>query len=494
MQSLEPAVSARNSARARDARNKAGFDLEERTRQYGEQLLGLIEAAAPPSLFSRKGIYSSLMEWSFRDARFKTQLFRFIDVLPALTSNAEIARHWREYLGDEQLQAHLPAAFRLGLKAAGGASRLFGETVKSRIIAMARQFMLGNDPEEIVATLTELQSRGIGFTVDILGETVVSEVEADVYAKRCLKLMELLSTRIGTNAGNCRSNDAPHGPVPAVNLSVKISALYSQIQPAAPEEGIHVISGRLRPLLRRAKELGAFVNFDMESYAVKGLTLDLFKKLFSEPEFDRGPARGLALQTYLKECEADLRGIIDWSRNASIRPTVRLVKGAYWDYETVIAKERGWPCPVFSRKAETDANYERLTELLLEHADVVDAALGTHNVRSIARALAQAEQLGLDRRQFEFQMLHGMAEPIKAAVLQMGCRLREYCPVGELLPGMAYLVRRLLENTSNEGFLASRFVRNAATAELLGNPREIASSPPRLVTARTASFENEPHS
>jgi RHH-type proline utilization regulon transcriptional repressor/proline dehydrogenase/delta 1-pyrroline-5-carboxylate dehydrogenase len=126
----------------------------------------------------------------------------------------------------------------------------------------------------------------------------------------------------------------------------------------------------------------------------------------------------------------------------------------------------------------------------------VAAAFGTHNARSIAHVLAYAERLGLDRRAFEFQMLCGMADPIKAAVLQMGCRLREYCPIGELLPGMAYLVRRLLENTSNEGFLANKFAKGASREELLKDPREcitpIAPITPNTPTSHPSSFLNEP--
>ena len=131
--------------------------------------------------------------------------------------------------------------------------------------------------------------------------------------------------------------------------------------------------------------------------------------------------------------------------------TVRLVKGAYWDYETILSRQRHWPVPVFAHKAESDANFEDLSRLLLENDDAVNTALGTHNVRSIAYALAQAERLGLDRRNIEFQMLYGMAEPIKTALLRMGCRLREYCPVGELLPGIAYFVRRLLRTPPTKG-------------------------------------------
>ena len=196
----------------------------------------------------------------------------------------------------------------------------------------------------------------------------------------------------------------------------------------------------------------------------------MFKTIFAEPEFASQPACGLAMQAYLKDSETDLAGIIAWAREHHRRPTVRLVKGAYWDYETVIAQQRRWPAPVFENKAETDANFEKLSLTLLENDGTVDAAFGTHNVRSIAYVLAQANLLGLDHRSFEFQMLYGMADPIKAAVLQLGCRLREYCPVGDLLPGMAYLVRRLLENTSNEGFLANKFVKGASRDELLQPP------------------------
>ena len=124
----------------------------------------------------------------------------------------------------------------------------------------------------------------------------------------------------------------------------------------------------------------------------------------------------------------------------------------------------------------------------------MDAAFGTHNVRSIAHALAQAERLGIDHRSFEFQMLYGMADPIKQSVLQLGCRLREYCPVGELLPGMAYLVRRLLENTSNEGFLANRFAKGASRDQLLKNPAALAvPTSDQQSPIADHHFQNEPH-
>jgi RHH-type proline utilization regulon transcriptional repressor/proline dehydrogenase/delta 1-pyrroline-5-carboxylate dehydrogenase len=479
-------------------------DLQGAVRRLGEELFTLMEAAGAPSLFSKKGFYGRLMEWAMRDERFKTQLFRFVDVLPTLASSAEVARHLKEYLGEDQVR--LLPALRIGLKAAGGAGWLLGTGVRSQVAGMARQFMLGNDEKEIVATLLRHHDQGIAFTVDILGEAVVSEAEAGQYAQRYLDLMEVLGRETARWPSSCPSNLSPLGPVPALNLSVKLSALYSQIHPADPETALAGICGRLRPILRRAKELGAFINLDMESYALKDLTVRLFKMIFAEPEFASAPACGLAIQAYLRESEADLRGLIQWARERRRRVTVRLVKGAYWDYETILAQQRRWPLPVFAHKAESDASFEDLSFLLLENNDAVDTALGTHNARSIANALAQAQRLGLDRRNIEFQMLYGMAEPIKTALLQMNCRLRQYCPVGELLPGIAYFVRRLLENTSNEGFLANKFARGVSREELLKDPRQLlaaggrgpasapASGPADALSGPAAKgFHNEPH-
>src|SRR5207249_1612829 len=162
---------------AKNQRTPDERGLESAIHGYGERILSMLDTAEPPSLFSKKGFYASLMDWAMRDEHFKTQLFRFVDVLPTLNSSAEISRHLKEYLGEEQVK--LSPALRLGLKAAGGMSWLFGVGVKAQVTGMARQFMLGNNEKEIVATLRKLHERDIAFTVDILGETVVSEAEAD---------------------------------------------------------------------------------------------------------------------------------------------------------------------------------------------------------------------------------------------------------------------------------------------------------------------------
>ena len=441
--------------------------LQAEIQRRGERIFELVDEHPEP-LFSKAGFYQRMMALSMRDEHFKVQLFRFVDVLASLHRGTDIVQHLDEYFADMR-NGYAPL-IRTGVRAAKIVPFISGQVLRWNVSGMARQFIAGRNPADVMKTLRKRRAQGIGFTVDILGEAVVSEQEANEYATRCLELLEHLgretrgwSDPLGKNADL----------FPVVNLSVKISALYSQMNPADPADAIAHLAPKVRPILRRARDLGAFVNFDMESYAHKNSTLELFKMLFIEPEFRDWPQIGIVIQAYLRDAEDDLRDLLNWGRKRGTRFAVRLVKGAYWDFEQIKSRQNGWGSPVFLQKPESDLNFEVLTRILLENESIVTAAFGSHNVRSIAHAQALADQLGIDRSRFEFQLLYGMAGPVKRALVEMGYRVREYSPVGELLPGMAYLVRRLLENTSNEGFLRAKFSDNVSETELLRDPAEL---------------------
>ncbi|GIW74201.1 MAG: hypothetical protein KatS3mg103_0723 [Phycisphaerales bacterium] len=250
--------------------------------------------------------------------------------------------------------------------------------------------------------------------------------------------------------------------------------------------------------MRSASERGVFVNFDMEHEALKDLTIELFMRCCEEVDFHAG----LAMQAYLKSGVQDAQRLCQWAQRTGRVVTVRLVKGAYWDSETIHAEQEGWPCPVWNAKWQTDACFEAMSKVFLDACPRagkvaglgptrlepgrggVKLALGSHNVRSIAAALAALDERGLPREAIELQMLHGMADQLKHAAAEMGLRVREYVPVGEMIPGMAYLVRRLLENTSNESWLKAGFLDQADPAVLLAQPGLTgkAESPPDLYT------------
>ena len=209
----------------------------------------------------------------------------------------------------------------------------------------------------------------------------------------------------------------------------------------------------------------------MEHYDVKDLTLRLFTELLDEPELAQlqrrhrhpglpeGLARGRGAHRSHGRRSARRRSPCGWSRARTGTP--RPCRPA----------AEGWPVPVFEHKAETDANFERCVRLLHDHHGEVRAAFGSHNLRSLAYAVTYARAKGIPDTGYELQMLHGMAEPIHAAIRRLGLRLRVYAPVGELVPGMAYLVRRLLENTSNESFVRARFADGKELDELVEAPR-----------------------
>ncbi|MGH7947005.1 MAG: proline dehydrogenase family protein, partial [Opitutaceae bacterium] len=368
--------------------------LEQRIHEIGAGLFARMDASPSPGIFSRKSAASRLMEWSLRDPTFKSQLFRFVDVLPVLKTSSEIIRHLQEYLGDKAVE--LNPALKAGLSASSLAPGLVAGPVKANVVAMARQFVAGETPADLLEQLRSNARQGIATTIDLLGETVVSDREADAFLARNLEILDTISAALGREPVPCFSDLGPHGPLPQLNLSVKISALAPELPPADPETAIRTLKKRLLPILQRAGEVGAFINFDMESYRLKDLTLALFKSILEEPDFRVQPPAGIALQAYLRECERDLRDLIDWARRQRRPITVRLVKGAYWDYETILAQQRNWPVPVWAEKAETDASFEKLSLLLLEHGDLVAPAFATHNVRSCAHAVAQAERLSLD--------------------------------------------------------------------------------------------------
>lgn len=445
-------------------------EIEARVQQLGQRILAEARASRPRlPLYLRwvDGFTKKLLE----DRSFRIQALRFIDVLPALKSSADVAMHVREYFRDEELP--LPPIAKWSIRHADAkiGARAAAAAVRALMTGIAGRFIGGYDVKQALRTVRDLRSEGANFTVDLWGETTVSEAEAEYYAGRYVELLDTMAPQVA-KWEQAPLLDMTNGkPAPRLNVSVKVSALYSQMNAAAPQQGIDALKVRLRPILQAAQRNGAAVCLDMEHYDDKEVVLGLFRQILMEPEFCDWPDAGIALQAYLRDAEQDLAELIDWVRTRGTPVTVRLVRGAYWDYETVIARQNRWPLPVWSEKAQTDACYERCLQLLLENHAHVHAAVATHNVRSLALALALAEKRGLAPDQYEFQMLYGMAETLRCVMTKLGYRMRVYVPFGELIPGMAYLVRRLLENTSNQSFVRMSFMEDLPSAVLLAPPR-----------------------
>ena len=237
---------------------------------------------------------------------------------------------------------------------------------------------------------------------------------------------------------------------------MKVSGLTPLLRPDAPERGKRDAAERLRRLLRSAHAHGCHLHIDTESVDSLDAVLELVFELLAEPEFVEGPSAGMVLQAYLRESPQRLEDVLAWARaTPRAQPlTVRLVKGAYWDHEVVEARQHGWNVPVFEDKAESDRNFEALTRTLIDARPLVRAAVASHNLRSVAHAIAYNRLSDGDDADLELQVLRGLGDDLAEALASLELRVRAYCPVGDLVAGMAYLVRRLLENTANESFLS----------------------------------------
>jgi len=475
--------------------------IEQRTREVGREIFAHCLGSAPP-VFHPDWWQQQILEWAMHDARLGVQLFRFVDVLPTLRSRRDVAAHLTDYLLHGA--ARLPPALERALRFASPdslAGRAAALGARQQVGRMARRFIAGETLPEAVAAVQRLRKRRMTFTLDLLGEATTSESQADAYARRYLDLLDGLTRAASGWRAVAQTDEGPRGELPRVNVSLKLSALHSQFDPIAAEQSAAAVLQRLRGILRLARERGAFVNVDMEESRRKGLVLDTFRAVLMEDEFRDFPHAGIALQAYLKDTERDLRELVEWVGARGHPITVRLVKGAYWESETAQAVQRGWPVPVYEHKWETDAAFERLTDLLMEHHELVQPAIASHNLRSLARAIAHAEARGLSARDYELQMLYGMGDPLKAALVERGLRLRIYTPFGPLIPGMSYLIRRLLENTSNDSFLRQSFTEHVPIDELLAAPgtaRSPSTPVPAAVRvdhdedAMTQTLSNEP--
>jgi proline dehydrogenase len=383
--------------------------------------------------------------------------FRLVDVAPACNGPEELSAHLAAYL--EQI----PEPARLVSAADGVLRRRPAALAGGRVSAMAVRSMadrciVGETITAAEPALAAMWKAGIANTVDLLGEATVTPQEGDRYAQRCRKTLEaLISATALWPARPLLESDAA-GSVPRVNLSVKVTALTPLVRAHAPGRARADAERQLLPLLRIARDAGAHLHIDMESLDSRELILELVLELLSRDEFADGPSSGLVLQAYLRDSEEVLERVLEWARGSgrSLPLTVRLVKGAYWDHEMIEAGQHGWSSPVWSEKRESDRCFERMTRALIDAFPLVRPAIASHNLRSVAHAVVYARSRGLANSDVELQVLRGLGDDLQRALSGEGLRCRTYCPVGDMVAGMAYLVRRLLENTANDSFLTSQ--------------------------------------
>ncbi|WP_272700285.1 proline dehydrogenase family protein [Desulfovibrio sp. Fe33] len=446
--------------------------LDPRVIARGREFFSSISGESP-SVFNKGWWTGKVMDWAMKNEDFKVQMFRFVDVLPYLNTSDSLSRHIEEYFAGED--SNIPDVLKWGAtktKFGGGlVAKVLNKTIRSNIESMARQFIIGQEAREAVKGIKKLRKDGFAFVLDLLGEATVSEVESGAYRDGYLEVLDAIHKELDKwKSLDASSGDLDWGHAPKVNVAVKPSAFYSQSKPVDLEGTVDGMVRSIEPVYRKVMEMGGFMCIDMEQLKYKEATVELYKRL--RLKYPNYPHLGIVFQAYLKSVDEDVRLFIEWAREVGLPVSIRLVKGAYWDYETVLAKQNDWPVPVWTHKPESDMAHERVSRYILENHDICHFACASHNIRTIAAVMENAAELKVPEDRYEFQVLYGMAEPVRKGLKNVARRVRLYCPYGDLLPGMAYLVRRLLENTANESFLKQTFADEADMERLLENPSQ----------------------
>ncbi|MES2657361.1 MAG: bifunctional proline dehydrogenase/L-glutamate gamma-semialdehyde dehydrogenase [Verrucomicrobiota bacterium] len=383
------------------------------------------------------------------DLEGKAFTFAMADQVFRAPTAAREARRFRDLVGDHGVPAYLPLSARIAMRLGEMASLVVPEIVMPLIAAKMRAesaaVILPAEDAKLRHHLAERRKAGMRMNLNQLGEAVLGEEEA--------------RNRLDANLARLADPDIDY-------VSVKISAIFSQIHLVAYQETLSEIKIRLRQLYRAAMKNSPpkFVNLDMEEYRDLRLTCDAFRSVLDEPEFKNLEA-GIVLQAYLPDAWPVQRELNAWALHrvdtggASIK--IRIVKGANLAMEKVDAEIHDWPLAPYGTKCEVDANFKRMLHegCRLENTRAVRLGVASHNLFDIAYGLLLRAREGVEDR-VEFEMLEGMANHQARAVRDAADGLLLYAPVvkrEDFHSAIAYLVRRLDENTSPENFLHDLF-------------------------------------
>ncbi len=335
----------------------------------------------------------------------------------------------------------------MALRAAAVASRLAPgpvlAVVHRRIRRLTSDLILDAEPATLRRHLDRRGAQGLHANVNVLGEAVLGDAEADDRLARVIEMM----TRYEVTY-----------------VSVKLSSIVSQLVTVDLDGSLRRVNEQLRVLFRAAAREGVFVNLDMEEFRDLHLTVAAFCTVLSEAQFV-GLGAGVVLQAYLPDVHAVLDDLVEWARDRVARGgapiKVRLVKGANLAMEHAEAELHGWTAAPYATKAEVDASYARLLDVALRPEATVAVRVGvaSHNLFHLAWALEVASARGVSSR-VDVEMLEGMANAEALALARSGETVLLYTPAtrrDDFAAAVAYLVRRLDENTSPENYLSAAF-------------------------------------
>ena len=419
-----------------------------------------------PSLFEKVSDWGLGLTAQY--ALLRIHILKFLAILPSLDHDIEgheVKRILLESL--RRLLSDSGKARRLNLKGQNKAlpksiyiycrivfyiskivpAKLLTNSVRFKVRFLAKRFIAGETIETAKDALKLLSETGRDVTLDQLGELVVSEKEADYYCNEVIKLIKGFSLHVTKGDKNGSDINRAH-------VSIKVSALCSDFKPYAPDYTFEHVAPRLKKILLAAQEHEVFLNIDAEHYDYIDIVFKVYKRVLLEtPELKEFKATGIVVQAYLRDAHKHLAEIVNLAKERGIIMPIRLVKGAYWDAETIEADAHNFDAPEFLNKEETDLHFRQLIVRIFEANPHVQLCLASHNFSDHCFAESLREMKYPETPLIEHQCLHMTYEALSTAMAKMSWVVRNYVPIGSLIVGMAYLVRRIMENSSQVGVL-----------------------------------------
>ncbi|WP_306251840.1 bifunctional proline dehydrogenase/L-glutamate gamma-semialdehyde dehydrogenase PutA [Parvularcula sp. IMCC14364] len=356
---------------------------------------------------------------------------------------------------------------------------------------LGHHFVLGQTIGEGLRRAQKERAKGFRFSFDMLGEGARTSADAEKY----YQAYEEALSAIGEDA-RTRDTALPDRP----GLSVKLSAIHPRYELRQQKRVMAELVPKLLKLAQQAKTHDLNFTVDAEEADRLELSLMVFEAVASDTSLAGWDGFGLAIQAYQKRAPEVIEWVDKLSQKLRRRFMVRLVKGAYWDTEIKRAQERGLEgFPVFTKKAATDLCYLDCACKLLAARPRLFPQFATHNAHTLASILEMAG----DTQGYEFQRLHGMGEALYNLEMTIeGVPARIYAPVGGYKDLLAYLVRRLLENSANSSFVAQVADDKVSMDELLRSPQDElseliyreGSARQKLIRLPAQMFEDRPNS
>jgi RHH-type transcriptional regulator, proline utilization regulon repressor / proline dehydrogenase / delta 1-pyrroline-5-carboxylate dehydrogenase len=324
---------------------------------------------------------------------------------------------------------------------------------------MGEQFVLGRNISEALKESRDGGNAAYRYSFDMLGEGARTRADAQRYFESYLDAVRIVGAQMNPVQAMAARN----------TVSVKLSALHPRYDFANADACVPELAAKVIALCEEARRLGIGVTIDAEESERLEISLDIIAQVAREPSLAGWDGLGMAVQAYQKRATKVLHWVEALGAETGRIITVRLVKGAYWDSEVKRTQERGLDdYPVFTRKAATDVSYLACAKIMLESAHIYPA-FASHNALTVATVM---QWVG-NRRDFEFQRLHGMGEGLYDSLVETrDLAVRVYAPVGGHKDLLAYLVRRLLENGANSSFVNQIADESVPINDLLEDPVE----------------------